>query len=91
MQSEIYNLSIRRSRNSRRLSLPQSVTDREICRRFPCWRGATDRECVVFLPRREPPKETSPFCRGVVEVSGIRGFATERRERKNEKRERKKK
>ncbi|KAF2590672.1 hypothetical protein F2Q70_00041201 [Brassica cretica] len=70
---------------------PQRATDREICRRFPCWRGATDRECVVFLLRREPPKETSSFHQRVIEVSRIRGFATERRERKNIKRERKKK
>ena len=69
---------------------PQRATDREICRRFPCWRGATDRQCVVFLPCREPPKEASPFSsrsRRGVEDSAPReekGKTEREKERRNE-------
>ncbi|KAF3564682.1 hypothetical protein DY000_02015281 [Brassica cretica] len=67
---------------------------RKTVHRFPSSPRATKRglaESHRKRPRREPPKEASPFRQGVVEVSRIRSFATERRETKNGKRERKKK
>ena len=67
----------------------QRATDREICRRFLCWRGATDRECAVFLPRRTTERDlaVSSVGRRGVEDSPPReekGKTEREKERRNE-------